>query len=206
MNQCDLPIGENCPFFCGQTYVYIDNEHTKPICDNALICQRAIAETKDDELIQVLRELERQRMEQKEKEKKIDVKLDEGAYMPTRAHDLDAGYDIRTPYEFDVNAMDHLTIYTGVHIAIPKGYVGMLKAKSGLNINYSVLGEGVIDAGYTGAIAVKLYNHGIIPIHFDKGDKIIQLVLMPIFTPELREVDELIPTERGDDGFGSTGR
>jgi hypothetical protein len=71
MNQCDLPIGENCPFFCGQTYVYIDNEHTKPICDNALICQRAIAETKNDELIQVLRELERQRMEQKEKEKRL---------------------------------------------------------------------------------------------------------------------------------------
>ena len=148
--------------------------------------------------------LERKRME--ERKRKVDVKLDKGAYMPTRAHDLDAGYDIRTPYEFDVNAMDHITVPTGVHIAIPKGYVGMLKAKSGLNINYSILGEGVIDAGYTGAIAVKLYNHGIIPIHFVKGDKIIQLVLLPIFTPELHEVDELIPTERGDNGFGSTGR
>lgn len=204
MNQCDLPIGENCPFFCGHTYVYMDNESTKPICDNALVCRRAINETKDEELLQVLRELERKRME--ERKRKVDVKLDKGAYMPTRAHDLDAGYDIRTPYEFDVNAMDHLTIYTGVHIAIPKGYVGMLKSKSGLNINYSVLGEGVIDAGYTGQIVAKLYNHGVIPVHFARGDKIIQLVLLPIFTPDLQQVDDLSPTERGDDGFGSTGR
>ena len=134
------------------------------------------------------------------------VKLDPGAYMPERAHALDAGYDLRTPKNASVLPYDSVTIDTGVHVAIPEGYVGMLKSKSGLNMKRDLVGEGVVDAGYTGSIRVKLYNHGEQMRVFHKGDKITQLVIIPIATPELELVDELEETERGDNGFGSTGR
>lgn len=134
------------------------------------------------------------------------VVLDKGAYMPERAHKLDAGYDLRTPYGFSVWPKDSETIDTGVHVQIPEGYVGMLKSKSGLNVRKDINGEGVIDAGYTGSIVVKLYNHGRNKQFFKKGDKIIQLVIVPVLTPQLQQVDSLEETERGDNGFGSTGR
>lgn len=147
-----------------------------------------------------------------ENEMVVKVKLDEGAYMPESAHDLDAGYDLRTPVPFALGCMTtargagSAIINTGVHVEIPDGYVGMLKAKSGLNVKEGIVGEGVVDAGYTGAIKVKLYNLGGEVKHFDRGDKIIQLVIMPIVKPVLVQADELEETERGDGGFGSTGR
>lgn len=134
------------------------------------------------------------------------VVLDEGAYMPKRAHELDAGYDLRTPVRRVLHAHESLVIDTGVHVEIPAGYVGILKSKSGLNVKHDIMGTGTIDAGYTGSIRVKLYNHGYIDHVFEKGDKIIQLVILPILTPELELVDKLEDTERGADGFGSTGK
>ena len=136
----------------------------------------------------------------------IKVVLDKGAYMPVRAHEADAGYDLRTPSAFTIRPHDSTVIDTGVHVQIPAGYVGFLKSKSGLNVKDSIVGEGVVDAGYTGSIRVKLYNNGTRQRFFCKGDKIIQLVLLPIFTPDLEQVDDLEETERGDAGFGSTGR
>lgn len=135
----------------------------------------------------------------------MDIILDKGAYTPTRAHDLDAGYDLRTPEDKVLRPNDSIIIDTGVHFQIPKGYVGMLKSKSGLNVNYGVTGEGVIDAGYTGSVVAKLYNNSSEFIKFKKGDKIIQIVFLPIFTPELTEVKKFEETERGSNGFGSTG-
>ena len=134
------------------------------------------------------------------------VQLDEGAYMPEKAHDVDAGFDLRTPEEVRVGYLGSVTIDTGVHIEIPRGYVGFLKSKSGLNVKHSLCGEGVIDSGYTGSIRVKLYNHSAKNYVFEKGDKIIQLVLLPIPEVELIQVESLDETERGDGGFGSTGR
>ena len=134
------------------------------------------------------------------------VMLDERALMPTRAHEDDAGYDIRTPYAFNIYPGESAVIDTGVHIQIPKGYVGFLKSKSGLNVKNDLTGEGVIDSGYTGSITAKLYNHGTEYHHFNAQDKIIQLVILPIFTERLELVDSFEETERGDNGFGSTGR
>ena len=136
----------------------------------------------------------------------IKVKLDEGAFAPTTAHAADAGYDIRTPIDFWVVSGHHATVDTGVHIQIPEGYVGFLKSKSGLNVKHSITGEGVIDSGYTGSIQVKLYNHSPQSKYFERGDKIIQIVLLPIIKPDMVIVDSLEETERGDGGFGSTGR
>lgn len=143
------------------------------------------------------------------------IMLDEGAFMPERAHDLDAGYDIRTPVDAVINCtrtniygtyIGHGTIDTGIHVEIPKNHVGFLKAKSGLNVNHGIIGEGVIDAGYTGSIKVKLYNLSDRGYEFKRGDKIIQLVILPILTPELEQVDSLDETDRGSNGFGSSGK
>lgn len=81
-----------------------------------------------------------------------------------------------------------------------------LKSKSGLNVKYGITSEGVIDVGYTGSIAVKLYNHSGADYAVHRGDKISQLVVVKIDTPELVPVVKLADTERGTGGFGSTGR
>lgn len=151
---------------------------------------------------------------------KMKVKLDSGAIMPTRAHSTDAGLDLYAPADVVVPACygerkgsgsvvfvkaGMAVIDTGVHVEIPAGYVGMIKSKSGLNVNHNITSEGVIDSGYTGSMVVKLYNHGDNAVHIKKGQKISQLVLLPIITPELEQVDSLEATDRGDGGFGSTG-
>lgn len=134
---------------------------------------------------------------------RMKIKLDDFAIMPTRAHRTDAGLDIYSPIDFTVE--DSFVINTGVHVELPAGTVGFLKSKSGLNVNYGIVSEGVIDEGYTGAIRVKLYNNSGVPVRFRRGEKITQLVILPCFTPEVEQVDELDETERGDKGFGSTG-
>lgn len=135
------------------------------------------------------------------------VKLDDDAYMPERAHETDAGYDLRAPATYIVRAHGSATIDTGVHIELPHGTVGMLKSKSGLNVLHGITSEGVIDAGYTGSIVAKLYNHGPETYRIGRGDKITQLVILPLAdVGGLELVAELADTERGDGGFGSTGR
>lgn len=134
------------------------------------------------------------------------IKLDRGAFIPTRAHGTDAGADLRSPIETVVPARGSCIIDTGVHIQLPHGYVGMLKSKSGLNVEHGITSEGVIDEGYTGAIKVKLYNHCYSPYFVERGDKITQLVIMPCEYVKFVLVDDLKDSERGSDGFGSTGK
>lgn len=134
------------------------------------------------------------------------IKLDEYAFMPVRAHDTDAGADLRSPVYAVIPARCSRVIDTGVHIQLPHGYVGMLKSKSGLNAWHSITSEGVIDEGYTGQIKVKLYNNGDEPYKIERGDKITQLVIMPCAYVDFDIVDDLEDSERGSDGFGSTGK
>lgn len=136
---------------------------------------------------------------------KFKVILDENAKMPTKAHKTDAGFDLYAPEDTFVRCRSSVIIDTGVHIEIPKGYVGFLKSKSGLNVKCGITGEGVIDAGYTGSIVAKLYNNGYEAIKLKKGQKIIQIVFLPIPDVELVQVDSLEATERGENGFGSSG-
>ena len=134
------------------------------------------------------------------------VRLDEGAYLPQRAHDTDAGLDLRTPVDAYVRAGGSTVIDTGVHIQLPPGTVGMLKSKSGLNVKDGIVSEGVIDEGYTGTILVKLYNHGTEAKQFSRGDKITQLVVLPVLYVKVEQAEEIQGGDRGDGGFGSTGR
>ena len=136
------------------------------------------------------------------------IKIDNGAYLPTRAHETDAGLDLYCPPSQAqiVPAKESAIFDTGIHVELPPNTVGMLKSKSGLNVNHGLTSEGVIDVGYTGSIKVKLYNHSGYDYKVNPGDKISQLVVLPIIIPELEIVCELDKTERGDNGFGSSGK
>ena len=134
------------------------------------------------------------------------VKLDKYGIMPTRAHSTDAGLDIYSPTSVRVERHSSTVIHTGVHIQLPHGMVGMLKSKSGLNVNHDITTEGVIDEGYTGEIVVKVYNHGWTDYQIEAGNKITQLVVMPCEYVDLELVDDIDGGERGDGGFGSTGK
>ena len=135
----------------------------------------------------------------------MQIKLDDGAIMPTKAHETDAGWDLYTPgpkYILQCGS----TIDTGVHVAIPDGCVGLVVGRSGLNFNRSVIvPQGTIDPGYTGSIRVRLYalNHAQ---SVEAGDRIAQLLVLRTEPEELELVDSLPESERGADGFGSSGR
>lgn len=134
------------------------------------------------------------------------IRLDPGAIAPERAHKTDAGLDIFCPADIIVPAHSSAVINTGVHVELPEGTVGMLKSKSGLNVKHGIVSDGVIDQGYAGSIRVKLYNHSDIDYVVQRGDKITQLVVMECYFPDVEIVDEIKSGERGDNGFGSTGR
>lgn len=134
------------------------------------------------------------------------VKLDEGAFIPERAHNTDAGYDLRSRCNALIMPDSSVVIDTGVHVQIPHGWCGLLVSKSGLNTKFDITSTGLIDEGYTGSVRVKLYNHGFEPYMVNEGDKISQLVLLPYGAFEIELVNELDETERGSNGFGSTGR
>ena len=134
------------------------------------------------------------------------VKLDEGAVMPTRAHNTDAGIDIYSREEIMIAPGDYGIFHTGVHVEIPEGCCGMLVSKSGLNINEDLTSTGLIDEGYTGEITVKLYNHGTWYHRIEKGQKISQLVILPVRYEEICLASEIKGGDRGDNGLGSTGK
>lgn len=135
------------------------------------------------------------------------VVLDPGAYMPVHEHFADAGFDIRSMETKIVPAHGSAVFDTGVHIEIPLGFAGFLKSKSGLNVNHDITSEGVIDAQFQGSIKAKLYNHGDADYKVMAGDKITQIVFVWIGLTEMEQVDEFgYKTDRGDNGFGSTGK
>jgi dUTP pyrophosphatase len=142
------------------------------------------------------------------------IVLSKGAQMPLSAHDTDAGYDLFSRETKTIPPHGSVVFDTGVHIELPTVKIGgetfltagILKSKSGLNVKHNITSTGTIDVGYTGSIKVKLYNHGDEPYTVMSGDKITQLVIYPIIKPKLELVESLDETERGANGFGSTGR
>lgn len=136
----------------------------------------------------------------------MEIMLDDGACMPSRGHETDAGLDLRTPKDVTVPAYGSVAVDTGVHVALPHGCAGLLVSKSGLNVKHDITSTGLIDEGYTGSIVVKLYNHGGEDYVFEAGDKVTQLVVLPVVREPLEQVSAFNPTARGGAGFGSTGR
>ena len=134
------------------------------------------------------------------------VKLDTGAYMPERAYPTDAGADLRTPYRFILRAGEFKSIDTGVHIEVPEGYMAEVRSKSGLMTKSGIVTDGTVDSGFSGSIAVCLFNHSRMHREFEAGDKIAQLVITKIDTPVFEQVERIEGGERGNRGFGSSGR
>ena len=140
---------------------------------------------------------------------KILFTLDDGATAPTRAHDTDAGLDLYALHPATIPPGQRQLVGTGVHVAIPPGYVGMICPRSGLAHKYGLTvlnAPGIIDAGYTGEIKVNLHNAGPGFSGVNAGERIAQLVITPIADAQLERVDTLDTTERGDNGHGSTGQ
>lgn len=137
----------------------------------------------------------------------MQVKLDEGTFEPERAHSTDAGLDIRSRECKVIRGNSSEIFHTGVHVILPSNTCGLLVSKSGLNAKHNITSTGLIDEGYTGEIVVKLYNHSNDDYYVNIGDKITQLVILPVMYSKINIVTEIdCSTERGNNGFGSTGK
>ena len=132
------------------------------------------------------------------------ITLDEKAFMPIKAHDLDAGYDLRAAKGYIIQPGRYKKIETGVHIQLPKDTVAYVKNRSSM-YSKQLATDGTIDPGYTGSVKVCIHNIGNETALIRRGERIAQLVFHPILSPEFEVVDSLDETERGDGGFGSTG-
>jgi dUTP pyrophosphatase len=122
-----------------------------------------------------------------------------------------AGMDLHAALDGPMNVAPGavISVPTGVSMAIPRGFEGQVRPRSGLAAKHAVTvvnAPGTIDADYRGAVMVLLINHGREPFTISHGDRIAQLVIAPVSQAELLEVSELDQTERGAGGFGSTGR
>ncbi len=138
-------------------------------------------------------------------------KLKDNAQIPVYGSGGSAGGDLVSAENTDITVMPHQTVFigTGIAVAIPEGYVGLVYARSGLASKRGLAPAnkvGVIDSDYRGEIKVALYNHGDEPQTVLKGERIAQLVIAPFIKAEYETVDDLDETERGEGGFGSTGR
>jgi dUTP pyrophosphatase len=137
-------------------------------------------------------------------------RLDEELQLPGRAHDGDAGIDLKSTVDLVLGPGERGVVPTGVAIAIPEGYAGLVLPRSGLAARHGVSlvnAPGLIDAGYRGEVKVIAINlDAIEPFAIRRGDKIAQLLVAPVPAVVWREVDELPGSERGAAGFGSSGR
>lgn len=139
----------------------------------------------------------------------INIKLDPIAIMPTRGSLDAAGYDLYTFCGGEVNPNETVQFHTGISMEIPKGYVGLVFARSGLGIKHGIVPSncvGVIDPDYRGEIMVALYNHSNETYTVKKNERVAQIVIVPFLSVEFNKVTELTNTERGVKGFGSTGK
>ena len=137
--------------------------------------------------------------------KKVLMQLDKGGFMPKRAHNYDAGFDLFSSEDYYIKARQTRKVDTKVHVSIPKGYVGFVLPRSSVSAQGIHVATGVIDTGYMGKISIVVtapYDIRVI-----KGERIAQLVIVkaPVF--ELQQSDRFFSkTERGFNGFGSTGK
>ena len=134
-------------------------------------------------------------------------KLHTHACTPTYAHATDAGMDLCTVERVEVPARGRALIPTGLAMAIPEGYAGLIRDKSGLATKYGItVLAGVIDSDYRGQIYVALLNTGDQTHVFEVGEKVAQMIIQRVEHPVFVEVSDLETTKRGSGGFGSTGK
>lgn len=138
-------------------------------------------------------------------------RIKDNAIMPTYGSAEAAGADLYAclPEPISIQPGESVFIPTGLAMEIPKGYAGLIYARSGLACKRGLAPAnkvGVVDSDYRGEFMIVLHNHGSIPQTIDHGERIAQLVITPVFTPGFAEVEDLTDTERAGGGFGSTGK
>jgi dUTP pyrophosphatase len=138
----------------------------------------------------------------------IPVTLTSEAKIPRYQSASAAGLDLCSVVSFELQPMERKLVPTGVRVAIPHGFEGQVRPRSGLALKYGISmvnAPGTIDSDYRGEIGVLLINMGAEAVAFEQGDRIAQLVISPVIRAELVTVEILPDTERGESGFGSTG-
>mgnify|MGYP003305176495 CR=1 FL=1 len=131
-----------------------------------------------------------------------------GDLAPRKAHADDAAYDLHSRTDLELEPMTSTLVPTGLFLELPVGYEAQIRPRSGLAAKHAVTvlnTPGTIDAGYRGEVCVLMINHGKAPFEIHTGDRIAQLMFMPVMQAAFLPVDELDETERGTGGFGSTG-
>lgn len=132
-------------------------------------------------------------------------KLTEFGVIPIRASKQAAGYDLVSAYDVEIEAHGKAIIKTDIAVAIPDGHYGRIAPSWIAWKNHIDVGAGVIDCDYRGNVGVVLFNHSNQKFSIKRGERIAQLIIEKISTPDVLEVDDLDNTERGIGGFGSTG-
>lgn len=134
------------------------------------------------------------------------IKLSEKAHTPTKGSLLAAGFDLYSAVDTVIEPHGKAIISTDLKIAVPHGTYGRIAPRSGLAAkNFIDVGAGVVDEDYRGPLNVVLFNHANLPFNVKQGDRIAQIICEKIVYPEILEVKNLDQTERGENGFGSTG-
>ena len=137
----------------------------------------------------------------------IEVKrLSPNAILPTRAHHDDAGMDLYALDDEHIMPQQKQIVATGIAIAVPTGFFGLIGDRSSMAKRGAKVAGGVVDAGYRGEIKIVIWNLSNEVIQLKKGERIAQMMIIPIVTPAIQEVDILDETQRGLGGFGSSGR
>ncbi|XP_023669928.2 deoxyuridine 5'-triphosphate nucleotidohydrolase, mitochondrial isoform X1 [Paramormyrops kingsleyae] len=135
------------------------------------------------------------------------ARLSENATIPTKASAKAAGYDLYSAYDYSIAPMEKAVINTDIQIAVPPGCYGRVAPRSGLAVKHFIdVGGGVVDEDYRGNVGVVLFNFSKETFQVRKGERIAQLICERICHPDLEQCEALDETERGADGFGSTGR
>ena len=133
----------------------------------------------------------------------------EDGMLPVYAREGDAGADLRSNEDVEILVGQQVLVKTGVRLGLPDGYVGLVCSRSGLALKSGVFvlnAPGVVDSGYRGEVGVILKNAGSSTFFVKKGDRIAQLMIQKFESPKFVEVETLDVTERGEGGFGSTGK
>ena len=128
---------------------------------------------------------------------------------PRKAHADDAAYDLRSRSDMVLEPGTTSLVPTGLFLELPVGYEAQIRARSGLALKHDLSlpnAPGTIDAGYRGEVGVIVYNRGQLPFEVKRGDRIAQMVIAKLPEVELVEVEELGGSQRGEGGFGSTGK
>ncbi len=134
------------------------------------------------------------------------LRISSQATLPTRAHPDDAGLDLYNLEDVLLEGGQGKVVKTGIALAIPTGHVGMVADRSSLAKKGIKSAGGIIDAGYRGEVHIVLWNLSKEAVQLKSGERIAQLLILPIATPAVQEVQTLDETQRGKNGFGSTGR